>query len=459
MTDLQFSKEEHEAAQKQARTILTRASLVFRLATMHQLSNTAMAQPIQQLLESVGPILQRGEQLHLQQVGENFFLNREIIKLDHASFDAGQTLRLILERLRVQELAFNGPLSESELRDFLAAFQKHLRTAEPQKIKDERFPSIAMRLISKSRADALGGQIDERQNLLRSYALLALTVRSTHQRLVEGKPAQLARLRRAVHGVADSSVGHEGLLVGLTRLPTLTGPHFHLASVAALVLLMGRRLGLPRAQLTDVCMAAALHDVGRLEMGELQAETLDPERLAAASQRVPLRSALRICSGALSLEVLGLVAVAHEHTLPARAADARGPSGVARLVSVACAFDLMTSPPPPRRGLLPDQALRLILDKSDTRFDGRVARLFAATVGLYPVGTTVRLSSGATALVVEVPADPAHYDKPRLKILRYASGLPADFVIDLASSDELGQIVSSVDPIEEQISVPRFLLA
>lgn len=456
--ELVFDQEAADSGQRLGRTLMQRMALTLKLATMHQLGNDAMRGPIASILETVNPVIGNGEPMLLQAIGENFFLNRDLIKLDFSSFESAQTLRSILKRLGIHEIAFTGALNEADVRQFLAVFQTYFLSKEPKKIAAERLEKIRVRVIDKAEQDAIGGTIDERQNLLRNYAVVSLAVQEAARHLRAGKPARLAKLRRALHGLADAAVGHESLLVGITRFPTLRGQaHYHLTAVASLVILMGRRLGLSRPVLSDLAMAALFHDVSRAELPDpLEGGGLDVEKLAAEASKVPLRSLLRVASGGINADILGTMAVAQEMTLRADGPDS--PSAAARLVAVACAFDLMTSASPPRLPLSPDHAMRIILDNAPGRFDPLAARLLLATVGLYPVGTTVLLSTGETALVLEVASDSALFDRPIVKVVRGPDG-PVDYVVDLSEPGSPVTIMGAVDPIEEQVDVPQLLLA
>jgi HD-GYP domain-containing protein (c-di-GMP phosphodiesterase class II) len=460
VSELSFESADAVAEQRLRRELLNRVAVTLRLSTVHELANAAMARPIRDLLTHVGSMLDGGEALRVQSIGDNFYLNNEAIKLDFTSVQSALMLRTIFKRCRINEIAFLAPPDEDELRGFLSAFQKHYRSKMPASFATERFPKIAIRAIEKAEEGALDAEIDERQNLLRNYALLSIAVRQTLDAWSAGKPPRLARLRRAIHGLADATIGHESLLVGVSRFPNLTGDvAFHLASVTALVLLMARRLGVSREVLSDLCLAALLHDAGRTELPALLEAGNSESELEAALARVPLTSVLRICAGDLSSQVLYCAAVSYEHTLRVDGGGTQAkPSSSARLVSVACAFDLLVSPRPPARGVLPDQALRIILDHSGSKFDSNVTRLFAATVGLYPVGTTVKLSGGEIGIVMEVPGDPATFAKPRVKVIRGPSG-PTDYILELDRADVGVHIVESIDPIDLDLNVPHFLLA
>lgn len=450
--------EESDTQHQHGRNALTKVTLCLKLSTTHELTNAALVAPIAGLLATLNPDLARGEEVRLSSVGDNFFLNRELVKLDFSSFEAGQMLRGVLKRVAIEEIAFTAVLEESEVREFLASFQRCFRSKDPKAFRAEKFEKIHVRAIQKAHVDALGTEIDERQNVLRCYALVVLQARQLLAGFTNGTPPRVSRLRKALQGLVDASLGHESLLVGITRFPTLGGDlACHLASVAALAMLMGRRLGVSRSRLIELGLAALLHDVGRAELPALDGGG-DPEELVRATRDVPLRSVLRICGVDPSPQMLSFAGVAYELGLPASSPDGRVPAAMARLIAVPCVFDLLTSSRPPRRGLLPDHAMRILLDKAGERFDRTVTTLFVCTLGLYPVGSTVRLTGGATAVVMEVPDDPSLYALPRVKVIRDAGGRSVDHSLDLAQ-DRSVAIEGSVDPLEENIDVPQFLLA
>ena len=446
-----------DARQQAARTLLIKVTLCLKLAGMHRLTNAALNGPVTAMREAVNALVASGP-VAVASLGENLFLNRELLRLDQSCFESAQTLQGLFRRLGIHELSFGETLSEERLRSFLAVYQTCLGGGA--KIVEQKLDGVGVRLLNKAEQAAYGsGTLDDRQNVLRHYVALALSVKEAAEQLSQGRPARFARLRRAAHALADASVGHDSLLVGITRLPSLRGePHFHLASVTALCLGMGRRLRLPKTAMSDLALAALLHDLARFDLPVVEAgagaEWL--EMREAASRAIPLQTMLKACAGGFSADVLTLAAVAGEQTLRADSPDR--PSALARLIAVPCAFDRLTLPSPPARALPPDRALRLILDRAPGRFDERVARLFASVVGLYPVGTTVRLSNGDLAVVLEAPTDPSRLAQPRVKVVQTRSGA-ADYVLDLAAPGAKVQIACCVEPEQSTVNVPQLLLA
>lgn len=451
---LKLGEDEADASVRAARQLLTRVARCLKTSTMHRMDNAAMQAPLRQLVEAVRDGQQESPQLVLQLLDDNFFLNREIIKLDFTSYEAGHMLSGLLSRIGAQEIAFTGPLTEEELRVFVGAFQGYIQSANPTGLLSQKFASVSVRAIPRAELERLRPKVDAKQNVVRAYANLGLVIGQQLELMRQGRQVRLAKVRRAIHEIHDAAVGHESLLIGMTRLEAYAGQvRFHLAAVTALAVLMARRLKLPRTRLADTCMSAAFHDVALDELPPPAQEMVSPDELDAL-ERVPLKTILRLSEGALSGDALERIAVAWEHSRPLNGAGL----GAAQLVAVPCVFDRLTRPPPPRHVTLPDEALRLILSQAGTRFDARVVRLFVSVVGLFPVGTAVRLNSGELGYVVEAPSDAANFARPRVQVVKSSTG-PANYLLDLTAPGETRFITGSVDPAELQgVNVMDFLL-
>lgn len=454
-------KADHEVNDRLDAVFLTTLVRCMKLATMHHLDNRAILPSITQLVQAINPDLQRGNRVALQVVDDNVFFNRQIIRLAGDTYETAVALKEFFQRLGISELAFLGPVTEQEVKDFLSTFQRFIQSASPTGFAAQRFSRVAVRpATSANRTLADLRRSDPRKFLLRSYAGVLVAFRNAAQMLMQGKPVHLDRLRRALQIVMDAAVDQEGLLLGLARMDNVPpDPSSHAVAVATYVMLMGKRLELPRAPLMDLCLAAMFHDVGRFNLANMQLSEARPEEYRAALARVPLLSLLALTQGTVTDDAVTRMAVAYEHTLPADGQPiGLMPEMPARMVAVPCAFDLMTRPAPPRRGLLPDQTLRAILGRAGRRFDPLVVRLFVMMVGRYPPGSLVRLAGGQYGIVLEPPRNAQALDKPVVKLFRDASGRDT-MTVDLADGRSNLRIACAVDPRDYNINVVHHMLA
>jgi hypothetical protein len=117
----------------------------------------------------------------------------------------------------------------------------------------------------------------------------------------------------------------------------------------------------------------------------------------------------------------------------------------------------MTTRRPYRPARTPDEALRELVDGGGTRYDPDLVRVFASVLGIYPLGTLVRLDTGELAIVFHV--DPSTPCRPLVKIAIAAdgSGQADGEILDLGDRDGEGKyrrsIVGTVDPAAAGINV------
>jgi HD-GYP domain-containing protein (c-di-GMP phosphodiesterase class II) len=424
----------------------------FRVAQLHRLDNDAVAPLLSELVRCVPRLAAFGVPASVQVSGESLFCNRAHIKARGTVAEAVPPLVRLLDRLHATEIVFAENIDVAGVIAFFTAFQ-HVLEAPGTTLVGTTVGGVTLRYDPNLRA-ALA--VDPRQQLARAYAQLLVVVAGNCARAKSGQPLQLSRLRRAMQALTDCAQGQENLLLGLTRFDLHRGDvASHLVVVTCLCLAMGLRLKLRRADLMTLCMSAVLHDVGLLDDA-----TDDVTDARAARARVGARSALVIGRGidgaacadhvAVAIDVAGAIAGV---TLPL------APSAAASVIAVASAFDDLVVGTPERRGLSPDQALRRLLEgEAASRFDPVVLRLFASTVGLYPVGSWVRLSGGQIAVVVAVPADTAAFARPVVKVVR-DQGRPADALVDLSTRSDGLRIVASADPVEQTVNVAHYLLS
>jgi HD-GYP domain-containing protein (c-di-GMP phosphodiesterase class II) len=385
-----------------AAEIIYNLGVCLRLAAVYDLANASLRAPIEALVASVNDASRDGGTLAVQAVQEKFYLNKRFVRLDAEAFEAAVPLLQVFGRLRINEVAFSAvQLEERHVREFLASFKRHYAGNEPWALARETFEAVAVRTIDGTEADAFDAETSPQQAVVRQYSLLVVYLRRIVEALHKGTPTRLAGLRRMLQALADASEGHEPLLIALTAFEQFQRqPQAHQARCAAFALLIGRRLGLPRATLIDLALAALFHDVAREDGPDASgaAPAAGSGRpIAEEVRRIALGTMLRMCHSGVGLDSHLRLAVARDVWQPLQPAP--GPSVPARLLAVACAFDLLTRPAPPRRGLTPDHALRILVAHAGTRYDLRAVRALASAIGIYPPGTVVDLTDGSVAAV------------------------------------------------------------
>ncbi len=444
-----------------ARELMIKVGVCLRLATMHRLGNAALEKPIDDMIRVVNHFAEQGGEVRVQCVHNAFFVNRRLVKMESEASESFQIMRRVIRRLGVHEIAFRDTLDRTDMGELLEAFQRRLWAPDANDRPRELHPKVALRVLTRAQRDALLRQGDRRQEVLRDYVVLALAARDLIETADEKAP-RVAGLRRAVQLLFDAFDRYEPMVIGLTRFPNPDGrAWFHAAAVTALVMLMSKRLGLKRHAVAELAIATVLSDVAQHALsdpfGGVELTETSAQQAIKRLERVPVRSALRILAGELKTEAVVRAAMAYEANLPvARPAGAVPPSAAARMIAVARAYQALTVPPPPRRGLSPERALALILAHAGERFDPTAASLLVEAVGRVPIGTVVELQGGRVAVVCGPPTDPRQPGRPPVRTWDARSQSSGD-LIDLAEETNVG-VSGVLDPWSAGVPVAKVLI-
>jgi HD-GYP domain-containing protein (c-di-GMP phosphodiesterase class II) len=251
------------------------------------------------------------------------------------------------------------------------------------------------------------------------------------------EPAECAVL---VDDVVASIDRHPDALLSLARLKTADEyTYMHSVAVCALMVSLGRQLGLNDDQCREAGMAGMLHDLGKAAMpqdvlnkpGKLTNEEFD------IIKTHPRKGYEMLLDGADVSDGVKDVCLHHHERYdgtgyPDKLAG-EGISLLARMGAVCDVYDAVTSDRPYKAGWDPAHALAQMATWKG-HFDTSVFQTFVRSVGIYPTGSLVRMRSGRLAVVLE--QNPSALTKPRVKIFfSTKAGLPLEHqVLDLATT-------------------------
>jgi HD-GYP domain-containing protein (c-di-GMP phosphodiesterase class II) len=243
-----------------------------------------------------------------------------------------------------------------------------------------------------------------------------------------------------VDEIAASMQRNAGAMLGLVRLKTHDDYSFmHSVAVCTLMVVLSRRMGLDETQVREAGLAGLLHDLGK---AKIPLEVLNkPGKLTPAEYNLikghpRLGHDMLLESGTAS--PMALDVCLHHHERPDGQGYPEGLSGqafspLARMAAVCDVYDAITSNRPYKAGWLPADSVAKMAEWTRAgKFDADVFRAFIDCVGIYPVGSLVRLGSERLAVVVE--HNPGAPVSPRIKVfysLRAQLTLPIE-TLDLS---------------------------
>lgn len=220
-----------------------------------------------------------------------------------------------------------------------------------------------------------------------------------------GRAVEVRRMVQLASAIGASIERDSKALINLVRLKEKDEyTYLHSVAVCALMINFARHMGLEPQEVEDLGVAGLLHDVGKVavsdailnkpgalsevEMRSVRSHPVAGHRLLASSPGVP-DLALELC-------------LRHHEKI-----DGSGyPGGLkgdelslaARMGAICDVYDAVTSNRPYKDAWTPCEALTA-MQKWTGHFDPMLLDRFADSLGIFPVGTLVRLSTGELGVV------------------------------------------------------------
>jgi HD-GYP domain-containing protein (c-di-GMP phosphodiesterase class II) len=394
-----------------------------RTAELHDAKNTVMENAVEELLAAVEERLADADSVTVSARNQCLFVDRERVRVTPMDYLNVRYLMRKLEDWSLPGLRFNAGVTQQDLTDLLVFLG---RTAPEPGVQPPWEEGSAIGVEAPPSESSPATRADD---ALRTFAAAVDISRGLNQAFQKGERYRQRSLRRVTQTLVDVLLEDENALLAMTSIKNFDGYLFnHSANVAVLSAALGQRLGLHKARLGDLCLAALLHDLGKtmvskelLEKTEaLTDDDWDEIRLH------PVHTVeILLEQGYLSPGILAAIVAGFEHHLNY---DLSGYPPVAnkshitlfgRIITISDCYDAITTPRAYRKvNLTPFDGICFLLANSGTKFDPVLVKLFVELMGVYPPGTTVRLSSGEAGVVLRPPQPGAPLDRPLIRVLR-----------------------------------------
>lgn len=284
----------------------------------------------------------------------------------------------------------------------------------------------------------------------------AANARKLHSRMLEGMREVMVQIRsngplpmraidQAVTQMVDSVLNSPDAFSWLARVREKdehTYSHSIRASVWAVV--FGRHIGLRRQELIYLGVATLLKDVGKFCLPDalLKAEKRDPRAELEYRRFVDYSVKLLSADPNVDQQVVNIVQCHREQH------DGSGyPKGLrggqipvlARMCGIVTFYDEATNPRGTRFPVPPSKAVAQLYDLRNAAFQEQLVVEFIQSIGLYPTGTQVELSTGEVAVVVEQSHQRRLKPKVMLVLDRDKKSLEKPRLFDMAADDDRKQ--------------------
>ena len=223
-----------------------------------------------------------------------------------------------------------------------------------------------------------------------------------------GNAVAAEQVRPLVDEIAMSVMRNPDALVGLVRLKHADEyTYMHSVAVCALMIALARQLKMPDAQVRELGLAGLMHDIGKMLVPQdilNKPGDLTQDEFTAIKDHPEAGHRLLLAGNDVSEVVLDVCLHHHEKMngtgYPAGlAGDAI--SVAARMGAICDVYDAITSDRPYKSGWCPATSLSKMMEWCNGHFDPDILGAFIKCMGIYPVGTVVKMQSGRLAVIAD----------------------------------------------------------
>src|SRR3954451_2043895 len=366
----------------------------------------------------------------------------------------------------IEKVTLTRGLSRGEVGHLIAAFSDR---SSPLPLPD--------RLVSKGVRNVTLGKIvveevsDDQVGIAaarRVYTTAVETAETLWDAAKAGDQPDPSAARKIIDGLARLVTHDRTSLMALTAIKKYDNYTFtHMVNVSALAMAQARAFNLDGPLLREFGFAALMHDIGKVHT---PLEVLNkPDKLTKEEFDVMKRNVVdgaHILRRTPEMPALARI-VAFEHHLKQDLSGSPEKIGSRKLnlctmiVSIADVFDALRSNRPYREGMATVRIRSIMGEQGNPAFNQLLLKRFVNLMGLFPVGTLVRLTRGEIAVVnAEHPSDPF---RPQVNILvdRSSATLDTPLLANTWERDSRGDhphaVVEAVEPESTDIDPLKYL--
>lgn len=300
-------------------------------------------------------------------------------------------------------------------------------------------------------------------NCLEVYNDAVDAVKNAMDELRLGKIPRSGPVNNVADEVADSVLSDRDAMIGLAMIKNYDNYLFnHSVNVAILSVSLGDALGLSKDQLHAVGVGALLHDIGKTGLSE---EIIRKPGGLSSEEWQQIKSHPQIGADIIkrmdgideSVSVL-----VYEHHIkydqtgyPEAHDDTINP--FSHILTICDAYDALTTLRVYQKPHSPMEALKIMNNFSGRSFHPDVLKTFTEMIGIYPVGTLVRLSTGEVGIITKVYTERPL--RPTMEVITDAKGtqLTERETLDLADDNNKDtDIIATVNPATLGIELGDF---
>ncbi len=233
------------------------------------------------------------------------------------------------------------------------------------------------------------------------------TITNMMEDVKSGEAINPDQAENVVENIITSAFRNQDALISLLRIKQ-ADEYTYLHSISSCVLLVSfcKYLGLDQKLIKDVAIGGLLHDVGKMKIPD---EIISkPGKLSETEYELikkHVEYGLEIIGDTPGISQISRDIISQHHERIDGTGYPKGLKGnenskFGQMAAIVDIYDAMTSQRCYRDKLQPTAVLSKLYDWGKAHFDNELVKQFIQCVGIYPVGTLIRLKNGFLAVVI-----------------------------------------------------------
>jgi len=414
-------------------------------AKVYEDNSQLLASAVRNFVAIIESLAREDDEILLLASGGRFYLQHE--KVPHSSSFAAMvnTMLTFFEKRRIKGLRFYPSSAQASTGD-VAAFARLLNSAlheeDPGDWLEAQLSSevyawvdtvplsdvdqedgIRVEEADQERPEQESPETDEgdeekkkdqenKRKALQAYGYALNSLQEISQKVSSDRKASIKKALRMVHIMIDAVMDDNNVLLSLSTIRDYDDYTFtHSLNVAILAMCLGNRIGLSKNMLERLSLSAMFHDLGKVDVpkkilnkpGKLSDHEFKEMRnhsiysvrqiiLLKASQQRKSEMILPPFEHHLKYDLSGYPQTPRKKPI----------SLFGRIIAIADVFDAITARRVYRSfPISPDRALGIMQEGAGRDFDPVLLKVFINMIGVYPIGTLLRLDNDEFGLVAK----------------------------------------------------------
>ena len=321
------------------------------------------------------------------------------------SFSDNATLNIKSEGYISSEKSIT-QLRKANITQLVIIPEKQKKTMNIEKIFAEintNKPAVTKKPPSEKIGLSLDSEIKKASNLYKNAKLLQEKILG---QIKQKKSFAINEVEETTNAMVDSIFRNQDALACMSRLQTKDSFLIeHSLNVSILMSVFAKHLGFEKRLIQELALGAFLHDIGKVL---LPLDILNKTKTLTSKEHNIIRShvalGLKILEDSPSISHIAMKMVREHHERLDGSGYPRQLKGdeistYGRMIAIIDSYDAMTCERPYKKKLHPINAFKALSLESPEFYDEALVEKFIQCMGVYPVGTLVKLNSGKIGLI------------------------------------------------------------